>query len=172
MMKSCYKLNKTIAVVVNIRYSITFVKQINLFPNTTKELERRESKINFSSRNEVDNPIDIAIVKNSTRLGIKRKETYISSNQLTFRNINTLEALHQVEGQLKKGYLPFATSQRKENPYTCRCTEKCFNKSVDECNSLSNFKAGNISAIHKKRMLAVIPPPKSTRSTKDLLKLK
>ena len=68
------------------------------FTNLTKELEIIENKIHLSSTTEIDDPIDIAIVKYSQHPSIMEiKEKLTPSKRFTFRNITTLEALHQVE---------------------------------------------------------------------------
>ena len=125
------------------------------FTNITKELEIIENKVHLSSTTGIDHPIDIAIVKYSKYPSIKKiKEKLTPSNLFTFRNITTLEALHQVEKLNANKASPICSIPArvlKENPLIfADVLKKCFNNSVNECIFPSNLKAGDVSAIHKK----------------------
>ena len=108
------------------------------FTSITKELEIIENKIHLSSTTGIDDPIDIAIVKYSKHPSIKKiKEKSTPSKLFTFRNITTLEALHQVEKLNANKASPIYSIPAivlKENPLIfADVLKKCFNNSVDEC---------------------------------------
>ena len=125
------------------------------FTNITKELGIRENETHLSSTVGIDDPIDMAIVKYSKHPSIKRiREELTPSEPFTFREITTLEALHQVEKLNANKASPICSIPArviKDNPLIfADVLTKCFNNSLAECIFPSNLKAGDVSAIHKK----------------------